>query len=86
MNNRMKCDEYSIANNLPGVDSRRVFNFLNRVFDSMKMHTAAQKVYITGVVWEKRKDVQKFGKANLTLNRNPKSSRLSKMLDGKERE
>ena len=48
MNNRMKCDEYSIANNLPGVDSRRVFNFLNRVFDSMKMHTAAQKVYITG--------------------------------------
>lgn len=35
---------------------------------------------------EKRKDMQKFRKADLTLNRNPKSSRLSKMLDGKERE
>ncbi|MBQ1790023.1 MAG: hypothetical protein II008_07595 [Oscillospiraceae bacterium] len=59
---------------------------MNRVFDSMKMHTAAQKVYITGGHMGKGKDVQKFGKANLTLNRNPKSSRLSKMLDGKERE
>lgn len=53
-----------MANNCPGVDGRGVFNFLNRVFDSMKMHTAVSKVYITG-------------------NDAP---RLSKMLDGKERE
>ena len=36
-----------MANDRPGVDGRGVFNFLNRVFDSMKMHTAVSEVYIT---------------------------------------
>lgn len=64
MNNRMKYDEYSMANDLPGAESRRVFNFLNRVFDSMKMHTAARKVYITGDPAGKEKAAQKFRAAD----------------------
>ena len=47
MNIRMRYDEYSIANDRTGGDSRRVFNFLNRVFDSMKMHALPLIVYIT---------------------------------------
>ena len=53
MYKQRKENEYSVSKQINNIENKRVFDFLNRVFDRMKMHKVENRVYIT----EKRRQI-----------------------------